>query len=128
MIKQFAKRLADLEKNKNDQENWQESYNRMKMLIDSLQSERDMLRNRLLQSNLKNFVKPIEEQDEIDPMLNQERDIYLWNTGIICSATPLTKVIGTDDGRVDIGYDRTNRHDDTKSLPISRIFSTNYVC
>ena len=36
MISQFEKRMADLERNRSDESNWQESYNRMKMLIDSL--------------------------------------------------------------------------------------------
>ena len=62
-------------------------------------------------------------------MHNQERDIYLWNSGIICSATSITKVVGVDDGKIDNdGFDRSNRPETSKALPQLRVFSTNYVC
>lgn len=65
---------------------------------------------------------------EYDSMHNQERDIYLWNSGIICSATSISKVVGTEDGKVDSdGFDRTNRPETSKALPELRVFSTNYV-
>ena len=64
---------------------------------------------------------------EEDPLANHEKDVYLWGTGIVCSATSLTKVLGPD--VVDSeGFDRTNRLESTKALPVQRIFSTNYVC
>ena len=62
-------------------------------------------------------------------MHNQEKDIYLWNCGIISSATSISKLVGTDDGKVDNeGFDRTNRPEATKALPELRVFSTNYIC
>lgn len=118
-----------MEKNRSDKENWDESYNRMKTMIDNLESERDLLRKRLFLANLKNLDQPkAEEEEEWDPMLNQERDVYLWNSGIINSATPLAKVLGVDDGKIDgQGFDRTNRPKQTKALT-TRIFSTDYIC
>lgn len=100
----------------------------MKKMIEQLESERDLLRKRLQMANLKNLsAQKMDEDSETTPD-EGERDIYLWNSGIICSATPLSKVLGLDEGKLDAkGFDRTNRPAHTKALN-RRIYSTNYIC
>lgn len=62
--------MEELEKKKDDQGNWQENYTRMKMLIESLQSERDMFHKRLLLANMSKLVQPKVDEIEYDPMQN----------------------------------------------------------
>lgn len=88
-----------------------------------------MLQKRLLLANMNKLTQPKVDEIEHDPMQNRERDVYLWNSGIIHSATSLTKVLGVDDGKIDAeGYDRTNRPEVSKALPELRVFSINHIC
>lgn len=48
MIREFEKKMADLELNRTDQENWHENYTRMQLLMESITAERDTLGQRLL--------------------------------------------------------------------------------
>ena len=66
------------------------------MLLETLESERDMLKKRLLRANVIKLDQSKPEPIENDPMHNQEKDIYLWNSGIISSTTALTKLMSSE--------------------------------
>jgi len=88
----------------------QDAYARLKSLVESLQAERDSLRRRLLLINMKNLeTNKLQEQEQDD---NDEKDLYLWGTGIISSATSVNRVLGQTDG---------------PDKP-QRVFSTNLIC